>query len=47
MYTTINDKGILNNYSTEGKISYAQCPTIEQQKTISNWALSRELSFLP
>ena len=32
MYTTTNDKGILNNYSTEGKISYAQYPTLEQQQ---------------
>jgi hypothetical protein len=31
MYTT-NDQGILNNYSTEGKISYAQYPTVEQQQ---------------
>ncbi|WP_143046342.1 ssl1498 family light-harvesting-like protein [Trichormus sp. NMC-1] len=32
MYTTINENGILNNYSTEPKLYYAEYPTKEQQR---------------
>ncbi|WP_016950303.1 photosystem II assembly protein Psb34 [Anabaena sp. PCC 7108] len=31
MYTTINENGILNNYSTEPKLYYAEYPTKKQQ----------------
>ncbi|MBD2356529.1 ssl1498 family light-harvesting-like protein [Tolypothrix sp. FACHB-123] len=31
MYTTINEDGILNNYSTEPEIYYAAYPSPEQQ----------------
>jgi hypothetical protein len=31
MYTTTNEKGILNNYSKEPKLYYAQYPSQEQQ----------------
>jgi len=31
MYTTTNEQGVLNNYSTEPKIYYAEFPTKEQQ----------------
>ncbi len=32
MYTTINEKGILNNYATEPKLYYATYPDTEQQR---------------
>ena len=31
MYTTTNETGILNNYSKEPKLYYAEFPTKEQQ----------------
>ena len=31
MYTTTNETGILNNYSKEPKLYYAEYPTKEQQ----------------
>ena len=31
MYTTTNENGILNNYSNEPKLYYAEYPTKEQQ----------------
>ena len=31
MYTTTNETGILNNYSNEPKLYYAEYPTKEQQ----------------
>ncbi|MBD2292721.1 ssl1498 family light-harvesting-like protein [Anabaena sphaerica FACHB-251] len=31
MYTTTDEKGILNNYATEPQLYYAQYPTQEQQ----------------
>ena len=31
MYTTSNENGILNNYSKEPKLYYAEFPTKEQQ----------------
>ncbi len=31
MYTTTNESGILNNYATEPKISYAEYPSQAQQ----------------
>jgi len=33
MYTTTDEKGILNNYATEPKISYAEYPSLEQQRS--------------
>jgi hypothetical protein len=32
MYTTTNEKGILNNYATDPRPYYAEYPTKEQQK---------------
>jgi hypothetical protein len=31
MYTTTDEKGILNNYATEPKLYYAEYPTKEEQ----------------
>ncbi|WP_337885837.1 photosystem II assembly protein Psb34 [Fischerella thermalis] len=31
-YTTVNEKGILNNYATEPQIYYAEYPAIWQQR---------------
>jgi hypothetical protein len=33
MYTTIDDKGILNNYATEPKVYFANYPSKEQQNS--------------
>ncbi|HEY9693182.1 MAG TPA: ssl1498 family light-harvesting-like protein [Oculatellaceae cyanobacterium] len=32
MYTTTDERGILNNYATEPKISYAEYPSQEEQR---------------
>jgi hypothetical protein len=32
MYTTSDENGILNNYAVEPKISYAEYPTVYDQK---------------
>ena len=32
MYTTTNEKGILNNYSTEPAVNYAEYPSVDQQQ---------------
>lgn len=32
MYTTVDEKGILNNYATEPKLYYAEYPTLWQQR---------------
>lgn len=32
MYTTTDERGILNNYATEPKISYAEYPSLEEQR---------------
>ena len=32
MYTTTNESGILNNYATEPKISYAEYPSQWEQR---------------
>ncbi|MDJ0796231.1 MAG: ssl1498 family light-harvesting-like protein [Calothrix sp. MO_167.B12] len=31
MYTTINEQGILNNYSTEPEVYYSEYPSQEQR----------------
>ena len=33
MYTTTDEKGIINNYSTEPSVNYAEYPSLEQQQT--------------
>jgi hypothetical protein len=33
MYTTTNEKGILNNYATEPKMYYAEYPSTKQQSS--------------
>jgi hypothetical protein len=43
MYTTINDQGLLNNYSTEPNLYYAQFPSPEQQ---NRYALQAGLATL-
>ncbi|MDZ8050540.1 MAG: photosystem II assembly protein Psb34 [Aulosira sp. ZfuVER01] len=32
MYTTVNEDGVLNNYAIEPQISYAEYPTIWEQR---------------
>ncbi len=32
MYTTTDERGILNNYAIEPLMSYAEYPTIEEQR---------------
>jgi hypothetical protein len=32
MYTTTDERGILNNYATEPKISYAEYPAVWEQR---------------
>jgi hypothetical protein len=32
MFTTSDDKGILNNYATEPKVYYAEYPALHQQR---------------
>ena len=43
MYTTTNETGILNNYSKEPKLYYAEFPTKEQQ---SKYAFRGEVAVL-
>jgi hypothetical protein len=32
MYTTVNERGLLNNYAKEPKTYYAAFPSVEQQR---------------
>jgi hypothetical protein len=32
MYTTTDERGILNNYATEPKMYYAEYPTVDRQR---------------
>jgi len=32
MFTTTDERGILNNYATEPKMSYAEYPTVWEQR---------------
>jgi hypothetical protein len=43
MYTTSNENGILNNYSKEPKLYYAEFPTKAQQ---SNYAFQGAVAVL-
>lgn len=43
MYTTVNEQGILNNYSTEPEVYYAGFPSPEQQ---NRYALQGGLATL-
>ena len=35
MYTTTDERGVMNNYATEPEIYYAVAPSAEQNVTIS------------
>ena len=37
MYTTTDERGILNNYATEPNLYYADYPSQEQQKRYAFW----------
>ncbi|MDJ0616721.1 MAG: ssl1498 family light-harvesting-like protein [Calothrix sp. MO_192.B10] len=43
MYTTVNEQGILNNYSTEPNVYYAEYPSQEQR---SRYAFQAGLATL-
>jgi hypothetical protein len=43
MYTTSNENGVLNNYSKEPKLYYAQFPSKEQQ---NKYAFQGAVAFL-
>lgn len=43
MYTTTDDKGILNNYATEPEMYFANYPSPEQQR---NYALQGAIATL-
>ncbi|WP_204105541.1 MULTISPECIES: ssl1498 family light-harvesting-like protein, partial [Spirulina sp. CCY15215] len=43
MYTTTNENGVLNNYSSEPEMYYAQYPSPEQQE---RYALQGAIAFL-
>jgi hypothetical protein len=43
MYTTTDDRGILNNYATEPRMYYAEYPSQEQKR---RYALQGAVAFL-
>lgn len=43
MFTTTDEKGIINNYATEPQLYYAEYPSPEQQR---NYALQGALATL-